>query len=108
MDADSSVVDNREGNTFGMNLFVPWDVPESVVDVSSAGVVSLCFLPDGMGLVGRQKDATESRILQGRDPRSIRVLVPDCRGFDQKFHDVTIVDMGNLPESMYPCRSWQN
>ena len=52
-----------------------------------------------MGLMGRQKDATRSRILQGRDPRSIRVLVPDGRGADQNFHDVTIVDMGNLPES---------
>ena len=27
------------------------------------------------------------------------VLVPDCRGLDQNFHDVTIVDMGDLPES---------
>ena len=81
MDADSSMVDNREGNTFGMNLLVPWEAPESVVDVSSDGVVPLRDLPDGMGLVGRQKDATESRILQGRDPRSIRVLIPDRRGF---------------------------
>ena len=99
MDADSSMVDNREGNTFSMNLLVPWDAPESVVDVSSAGVVPLRDLLDGMGLVGRQKDATESLILQGRDPRSIRVHIPDGRGFDQNFHDVTIVEMGNLPES---------
>ena len=41
----------------------------------------------------------KSCILQGRDPRSICVLVPDGRGFDQNFHDVTIVEMGNLPES---------
>ena len=82
MDADSSMVDNREGNTFSMDLFVPWDAPESVVDVSSADVVPLRDLPDGMGLVGRQKDATESRMLQGRDPRSIRVLVPDGRSLD--------------------------
>ena len=95
MDANSSMVDNGEGNTFGRNRLVPWDAP----DVSSAGVVPLRDLPDGMGLVGRQKDATESHILQGRDPRSIRVLVPDGQGFDQNFHDVTIVDMGNLPES---------
>ena len=27
------------------------------------------------------------------------MLVPDCRGLDQNFHDVTIVDMGDLPES---------
>ena len=85
MDADSSVVDNREGNTFSMDLLVPWDAPEAVVDVSSAGVVPLRDLPDGMGLVGRQNDATESRILQGRDPRSIRVLVPDCRGSTRIF-----------------------
>ena len=102
MDADSSMVDNREGNTFGMNRSVPWDTPESVVVVSSAGVVPLRGLPDDMGLVGRQKDATESRILQGRDPRSIRVLVPDGRGFDQKFHDVKIV---TCRSPMFPCRS---
>ena len=77
MDADSLVIDDREGHTFGMDLSVPWDAPEAMVDVSSAGVVPLRDLPDGMGLVGRQKDSTESRILQDRDPRStsIRVLI---------------------------------
>ena len=29
----------------------------------------------------------------------MRVLVPDSRGLEQNFHDVTIVDMGDLPES---------
>ena len=43
--------------------------------------------------------ALQSRILQGRDARSVWVLVPDCRGLDQNFHDVTVVDMGDLPES---------
>ena len=99
MDAVSSVIDNGAGNTFGMDLYVPWDAPEAVVDVSSAGVVPLRNLPDVIGLVGRRDNATESHIMQGRDPRSIRVLVPDCRGLDQNFHDVTIVDMGDLPES---------
>ena len=73
MDAVSSVLDNRGGNTFGMDLYVAWDAPEAVVDVSSAGVVPLCNLPDVIGLVGRRDNATESRLLQGRDPRSIRV-----------------------------------
>ena len=27
--------------------------------------------------------------LQGRGARSVRVLVPDCRGLEQNFHDVT-------------------
>ena len=52
-----------------------------------------------VGLVGRRPDATGSRILQGRDVRSIHVLVPDARGLDQNFHDVTIVDMGDVPEA---------
>ena len=71
---------------------------KAVMDVSSAGVVPLHNMPDVIGLVGRRDNATESRVLQGRDARSIRVLVPDCRGLDQNFHDVTIVDMGDLPE----------
>ena len=37
-------------------------------------------------------------ILQGRDVRSVRALVPDSRGLERNFHDVTIVDMGDLPE----------
>ena len=59
-------------------------------------VVIRCNLPDGMGLVGRRKDATRSLVLQGRDPRSIRVLIPDGRGPDQNIHDVTIVDISRL------------
>ena len=87
------------GKTFEVEPYVPWDAPEAVVDVSSAGVVPLRDLPDVIGLVGHRDNETESRFLQGRDPRSIRVLVPDCWGLDQNFHDVTIVDMGDLPES---------
>ena len=99
MNAVSPVLDNRGGNTFGMDLYVAWDAPEAVVDDSSAGVVPLCNLPDVIGLVGRRDNATESRLLQGRDSRSIRVLVLNGWGLDQNFHDVTIVDMGDLPES---------
>ena len=56
-------------------------------------------VPDVIGLVGRREGAAESHVLQGRDVHSVRVLVPDCHGVDQKFHDVTIVDMGEVPES---------
>ena len=81
MDADGlSVVDNRAGVTFGVELYVPWDAPEAVVDVSSMRGV-----PDVIGLVGRRDNAVESHVLQGRDARSIQVLVPDCRGLDQNF-----------------------
>ena len=51
------------------------------------------------GCVVGAESATESRILQGRDACSVRVLVPDCRGLERNFHDVTVVDMGDLLES---------
>ena len=93
-----SVVDNGAGITFGVELYVPWDAPEAAVDVSSAGVVPLRNIPDVIGLVGHRESAVESRVLQGRDACSVQVLVPDCRGLDQNFHDVTIVDMGELSD----------
>ena len=60
------------------------------IDLSSTGTVPLRNVPDVL---------RKSRILQGRDACIVRVLVPDCRGLNQNFHDVTIVDMGDLPES---------
>ena len=100
MDADGfSIVDNRAGVTFGVELYVPWDAPEMAIDLTSSGTVPLLNVPDVFGMSGRRDSVTESRILQGRDAHSVRVLVPDCRGLEQNFHDVTVVDMGDLPES---------
>ena len=95
----AALVENRAGITFGVELYVPWDAPEAVVDIHSEGVVPLRSIPDVIGLASRRSDAAECRILQGRDVRSVRVLVPDPRGLDQNFHDVTIGDMGDVPES---------
>ena len=95
----AALAEVRAGITFGVKLYVPWDAPEAVVDISSEGVVPLRNVPDVIGLVGRREGAAESRVLQGRDILSVQVLVPDCRGVDQNFHDVTIVDMGEVPES---------
>ena len=72
---------------------------EAVVDIHSEGVVPLGSIPVVVGVTGRRPDAAECRILQGRDVCSVRVLVPGSRGLDQNFHDVTIVDMGDVPES---------
>ena len=44
--------------------------------------------------------------MQGRDVRSVSVLVPDSRGLDQNFHDVAIVDMGDVPESSVLLQQW--
>ena len=76
-------MDNRAGVTFGVELYVPWDAPEAVVDMSSAHVVPMRGVPDFIGLVCRRDSAVESHVLQGRDARNIRVLVPDWRGLDQ-------------------------
>ena len=94
-----SIVDNRAGVTFGVELYVPWDAPEIAVDLVSVGTVPLRIVPDVFGMIGCRDSATESHILQGRGAHSIRVLVPDCRSLDQNFHDVTVVDMGDLPQS---------
>ena len=96
----AALVDDRSGVTFDVGLCVPWDAPEAVVDINSAEVVTLRSLPDNVGLFGRRKDAAVSRILQGRDSRSVRFLVPDARGLDQNVHDVTIVDMDDEREPM--------
>ena len=80
----AALVENRAGITFGVELYVPWDAPEAVVDIQSEGVVPLRSIPDVIGLAGRRSDAAESRIQQGRDIRSVRVLVPDPRGLDQR------------------------
>ena len=63
----AALVEARAGVTFGVELYVPWDAPEAVVDVSSEGVLPLRSIPDVIGLIGRREGAAESRVLQGRD-----------------------------------------
>ena len=96
----AALVDDRSGVTFSAELCIPWDAPEAVVDIDSAELISLGSLPDKVGLFGRQKDAAVSRILMGWDSRSVRFLVPDTRGVDRSFHDVTVVDMEDEREPM--------
>ena len=89
----AALVDDRSGVTFSAELCIPWDAPEAVVDIDSAELISLGSLPDKVRLFGRRKDAAVSRILMGRDSRSVRFLVPDTRGVDRSYNDVTVVDM---------------
>ena len=75
----AALVDDRSGVTFNAELCIPWDAPEAVVDIDSAELISLGSFPNKVGLFGRRKDAAVSRILMGRDSRSVRFLVPDTR-----------------------------
>ena len=85
--------DDRSGITFTAELCMPWDAPEAVIDINSTDLVSLGSFPDKVGLFGRRKDAAVSRIMAGRDSRSVRFVVPDGRVVDRGYHDVTVVDM---------------
>ena len=81
-------------------MTVPWDAPEAVVDVDSEERISLGSFPDKVGLFGRHKEAAVvSRIMAGRDSRSVRFVVPDGRLVDRSHHD-TVVDMEEEREPM--------
>ena len=69
MDADRfSIVDNRAGVTFGVELYVPWDAPEMAIDLTSSGMVPLRNVPDVFGMSGRRDSATESHSTRERRP----------------------------------------
>ena len=88
----------RSGITFGVTLEVPWNVPEAYVQLHSDGVFDLDTVPDVLGLSGRWPDAAVVRVLQGRDARSVRALIPYPRVLERRFHDVAIVDMEDTAE----------
>ena len=67
----AALAEVRAGITFGVELYVPSDAPEAAVYISSEGVVPLMNVPDVIGLVGGREGAVESRVLQGRDIRSV-------------------------------------
>ena len=96
----AALANDRSGVTFTAELCMPWDAPEAVIDIDSSDLVRLGSLPDKVGLFGRRKDAAVSRIIAGRDNRSVRFLVPDGRVVDRGYHDVTVVDMDEEPEPM--------
>ena len=82
----------RADITFDVELVIPWDAPEAVINLNSDGLLDLDMVPDVIGLSGRRPDAAMCHILQGRDVRSVRALVLDTRCLEQNFHDLTIVD----------------
>ena len=96
----AALADDRSGVAFTAELCILWDAPEAVIDIDSADLVSLGSFPDKVGLFGRHKDAAVSRILAGRDSRSVRFVVPDGRVVDRGYHDVTVVDMEDEREPM--------
>ena len=58
MAADStSAAGGRAGITFDVELVIPWDAPEAVVDLKSDVLIYLGIVPDVVGLTGRRPEA---------------------------------------------------
>ena len=96
----AALADDRSGVTFTAELCVPWDAPEAVIDINYTDLISLGSFPDKVGLFGRHKEAAVSRIMAGRDSRSVRFVVPDGRVVDRGYQDVTVVDIEEEREPM--------
>ena len=61
----AAAMGGRAGITFDVELVVPWDAPEAVVDLHSDSVIKLDTFPDVLGLTGRRPRAAVVRVLQG-------------------------------------------
>ena len=77
---------------------VPWNAPEAYVTLDSTRAYDLntTFVPDVLGLRARRSEAAVVKVMTGRDSRSVRVLVLDEKMKDRGFHDVTLLDMGDV------------
>ena len=94
----AAVVEDRAGITFCVELYVPWDAPKAVVDISLVGVVPLRHIPDVIGLVGR-------RVLQGRDASFGPRLSWHGPEFSRRYDSGHGVCAGNR---IFPFRSYQH
>ena len=79
-----------------VQLQVSWNAPEAYVTLDSDGTYELKTVPDVLGLHARQPGAEVIKVLLGRDSRSVRALVPDVKVLEWGFHDVTLLDMGDI------------
>ena len=86
---------DRKGIDFRVHVQTPWNAPEAFVTLDSPGVFVLdsAHVPDVLGLRTRYPDAAPVKVLKGRAQESVQVLIPDMKGTDRGFHDVTLVDM---------------
>ena len=64
MAADSAAaMGGRAGNTFDVELAIPWDAPQAAVDLHSDILIDLDIVSDVIGLSDRRPEAAVSRIL---------------------------------------------
>ena len=65
------------------------------MDLNLDEIYDLATVPDVIGLRARWPGAPVVKVLLGRDPHSVRTLVPDPDVHYRGVHDVTIEDIGN-------------
>ena len=89
---------DRPGIDFQVQVQVPWNGPEAYVTLDSAGIYDLntTCVPDVLALHARRPEAVVVKVMTDRDSRSVRVLIPDEKVRDWGFHDVTLLDMGDV------------
>ena len=61
----AALVEDRAGITFGVELFVPWDATEAVVDIQSEGVVPLVY--SGCGWTSRPSSGRDRKPYSARE-----------------------------------------
>ena len=89
--SDSPAV-GRPGVDFQVQLQVSW----TYVTLDSDSAYELKTVPDVLGLHARKPGLAVVKVLLGRDSRSVRALVPDVKVLDRGFHDVILLNMGDI------------
>ena len=113
----AALAEVRAGITFGVELYVPWDAPDAVVDVSSEGVVPLRNILDVIELVGRREGAAESRVpgrsqcvspgsgLSGSGPELSAVSIQELSARSQQWPPAVLSHMGWRQKELEEMRS---
>ena len=95
---------DRKGIDFQVDVHIPWNATEAFVTLNSPGVFVLdtARIPDVLGLRTQYPDAAPVKVMKGRAPESVRVLIPDEKGSDRGYHDVTLIDMVDADAPVVP------
>ena len=95
---------DRSGVDYRVKLDIPWNAPETVVNLQSQRIYELdtASVPDVLGLHVRRRGAAVIRVLTGRNSRSVRALVPDDNVLVPDDNVLTVVDMDHVNGLNFP------
>ena len=104
---NSQPEDDRKGIDFKVHVQIPWNAPVAFVTLDSPGVFELdtTHVPDALGLRTRYPNAAPVNVLLGRAKGSVQVLMPEAKGTDRRFHDVTLLTWLRRTGLLYPCET---